>query len=291
EVEHHFLEEYSHSSAPDVFLAAASQRTKRIRLGHGIFLTAPLYNHPARVAETVATLDHVSEGRVEWGTGESATLMEMEGFGVPPEEKGAMWREGAEQAANMMVMDPYPGYQGKYFTMPTRNVIPKPAQKPHPPMWLACSRRESILRAAQNGMGALVFGFVTPEQASTWIKEYYDIIRSDRCVPLGHTVNANIAAVCAMSVHPDEEEAKRRGFEGFKFFGYSIGHHAVYGVHRPSVTNIWEQFEEVRDTLPYNPGEGGIGTPKQVSGYLKRYADIGMDHMILMGQRGRNRRS
>jgi len=92
EVEHHFLEEYSHSGAPEVFLAAASQRTKNIRLGHGITLTAPLYNHPARVAERIATLDLVSRGRVEWGTGESATLIEMEGFHVDKEQKTAMWR-------------------------------------------------------------------------------------------------------------------------------------------------------------------------------------------------------
>src|SRR6202171_6493798 len=93
EVEHHFLEEYSHSSAPEVFLAACSQRTRRIRLGHGITLMPPRYNHPARVAERIAMLDLVSNGRVDWGTGESATALEMEGFGLPMEEKSAMWRE------------------------------------------------------------------------------------------------------------------------------------------------------------------------------------------------------
>src|SRR6187397_3521627 len=98
EVEHHFLEEYSHSSAPEIFLAACSQRTKRIRLGHGITLMLPKYNHPARVAERIATLDLVSNGRAEWGTGESATALEMEGFNIPAEEKSAMWREAAEQA-------------------------------------------------------------------------------------------------------------------------------------------------------------------------------------------------
>src|SRR5207249_8433369 len=85
EVEHHFLEEYSHSSAPEVFLAAASQRSKQIRLGHGIVLCPPGYNHPARVAERIATLDLVSKGRVEFGTGESASRAELEGFGITPE--------------------------------------------------------------------------------------------------------------------------------------------------------------------------------------------------------------
>src|SRR5213595_1645239 len=118
EVEHHFLEEYSHSSAPEVFLAAASQRTTRIRLGHGIVLMPPGYNHPARVAERIAMLDLVSRGRVEFGTGESASRMELEGFGIPPTEKRAMWREAVAQVALMLSQTPYPGYDGKYFKMP-----------------------------------------------------------------------------------------------------------------------------------------------------------------------------
>src|SRR5438128_9355089 len=94
EVEHHFLEEYSHSSAPEVFLAACSQRTKNIRLGHGIIQTAPQYNHPARIAERLATLDLVSNGRVEFGSGESSSPAELRGFRVEPEKKREAWREG-----------------------------------------------------------------------------------------------------------------------------------------------------------------------------------------------------
>ncbi len=117
----------------------------------------PRFNHPARVAERIATLDLISGGRVEWGTGESGSAMELGGFGVNRDEKGAMWREATEQAINMTVMSPYPGFAGKYFEMPCRNVVPKPVQKPHPPLWMACSRRESIHKAARNGVGALAF--------------------------------------------------------------------------------------------------------------------------------------
>jgi hypothetical protein len=199
EVEHHFLEEYSHSSAPEVFLAACSQRTRRIRLGHGITLMPPNYNHPARVAERIATLDLVSNGRVEWGTGESATAVEMGGFGVDPQEKEAMWQEATEQAANMLAMRPYPGFAGRWFDMPCRNLVPKPVQKPHPPMWVACSRRETIHRAARAGLGALAFAFLEPEQAAKWVEEYYGIIKSPECVPIGHSVNPNLAIVTGMS--------------------------------------------------------------------------------------------
>src|SRR5439155_973798 len=154
EVEQLFLGEDAHSSAPEVFLATCSQRTKRIRLGHGIVLMPPPYNHPARVAERIATLDLVSSGRGEWGTGESASLAELGGFGISVQDKQPMWQEATREAANMMVMDPYPGYQGKYFSMPCRNVVPKPVQKPHPPIWVAASRRETIHEAARDGICA-----------------------------------------------------------------------------------------------------------------------------------------
>jgi alkanesulfonate monooxygenase SsuD/methylene tetrahydromethanopterin reductase-like flavin-dependent oxidoreductase (luciferase family) len=284
EVEHHFLEEYSHSSAPEIFLAACSQRTQRIRLGHGIVLMPPKYNHPARVAERIATLDLVSNGRADWGTGESATALEMEGFDIPPDEKSAMWREATEQAANMLAMRPYPGFRGRYFDMPCRNLVPKSVQKPHPPMWVACSKRETIHRAARAGLGALTFAFLEPALAAKWVQEYYDIIRSSECVPIGHSVNPNVALVTGMSCHNDEQEAIRRGLDGFRFFGYSLGYVGIFGDHRPGVTNMWERFLEVKDKLPDNAGRGGIGTPDQVRAHLKGYEDAGVDQVIFVQQ-------
>src|ERR1700730_11824890 len=124
EVEHHFLEEYSHSSAPEVFLAAASQRTQRIRLGHGIIQLPPAVNHPARVAERVATLDLVSGGRVDFGTGGSASAAELGGFLVARERKREMWQEALDAITRMFVEDPFAGYQGEFLRMPPRNVIP-----------------------------------------------------------------------------------------------------------------------------------------------------------------------
>ena len=240
EVEHHFLEEYAHSSAPEVFLGACAALTENIRLGHGVVLMPPTYNHPARVAERIATLDLVSRGRVDWGTGESAARTELEGFGIDPEEKKAMWAEGTEQAANMMTMAPSPGYEGRYFSMPCRNVVPKPVQKPHPPLWVACSKRETIHAAARAGIGALTFAFIDAADAAKWAGEYYDIIKSEACVPIGHAVNANIAMVTGFSCHEDADEAIKRGADGFKFFAYSLGHFYVYGHHTPGRTDIWE---------------------------------------------------
>src|SRR3954467_15778943 len=195
EVEHHFLEEYSHSSAPEVFLAAASQGTSRIRLGHGIVQLPLNFNHTARVAERVATLDLVSDGRVEFGTGEASSETEPGGFLIDRDTKRAQWDEALDAVTRMFVEEPFAGVEGRFVSMPQRNVIPKPLQKPHPPLWVACSRRETIRLAAEKAMGALSFSFVEPEEAAEWVAEYRAIIASDRCVPAGFAINPRVAVV------------------------------------------------------------------------------------------------
>jgi alkanesulfonate monooxygenase SsuD/methylene tetrahydromethanopterin reductase-like flavin-dependent oxidoreductase (luciferase family) len=289
EVEHHFLEEYSHSSAPEVFLAACSQRTKQIRLGHGIVLMPPGYNHPARVAERIATLDLVSKGRVEWGTGESSAQLELGGYGVPVEEKREAWREATEQCANMMAMDPYPGFEGRYFSMPARNVVPKSVQKPHPPLWVACSNRETIKLAARLGIGALTFAFVDPAEARQWVDDYYRILKEE-CVPIGHAVNANIAMVSSFGLHHDREEARRRFQEGFRFFQFALGWHYGFGEQTPGRTDIWEKFQAALANMPpESAAEGGIATPQGLREHLRKFEECGVDQVCFIQQAGRNR--
>jgi alkanesulfonate monooxygenase SsuD/methylene tetrahydromethanopterin reductase-like flavin-dependent oxidoreductase (luciferase family) len=310
EVEHHFLEEYSHSSAPEVFLAACSQRTNRIRLGHGIVQIPFNFNHPARVVERVNTLDLVSDGRVEFGTGESSSAAELEGFLVPREEKREQWTEALDAIGRMFVEEPFAGYKGKYFEMPVRNVIPKPMQKPHPPMWVACSRRETIHLAAQNGIGALSFSFIEPEEAKSWVDDYYATIQSDECVAGGFAVNPNLACVMPMMCHPDEEEAIERGLDGGHFFGYSLLHHYAFGQHQPGITNIWEEFQEKRSLFGFDRNigaqtgnslaaqmvqqgtgslRGAVGTPDQIRDLMRRYEAAGVDQIIFVLQAGPNK--
>src|SRR6266513_1170414 len=185
EVEHHFLEEYSHSSAPEVFLAAAAARTKRIRLGHGIVQIPPAVNHPARVAERAATLDLISDGRLDFGTGESSSAAEIGGFLFDRRRKRAMWEDAMAAICRMFVEEPFAGWESDYLQMPPRNVVPKPLQKPHPPLWVACSRRETIHLAATKGIGALSFSFIEPSEAKVWVTEYYRLLDSAECVPAG----------------------------------------------------------------------------------------------------------
>ena len=297
EVEHHFLDEYSHASSPEIFLSFAAARTKNIRVGHGIRQVIPNYNHPARTAEGIASLDLLSNGRLDFGIGEGATRLELGGFNIPAKEKRAMALEAAEQVANMLVLEPYPGFEGKYFSMPCRNVVPKPFQKPHPPMWMACTNRDTIKVAARNGLGALSFSFLDPEEAKTWSDIYYGIIKSEECVPLGHFVNPNIAIVSNFSLHKDRSEAIRRGHEGFEFFSYAmnalVAHDTI-----PGRTNLWGEYlkqrgdrteQIIRESKQQGYRKSGIGTPDDMKVHLRSFQETGIDQVIFMQQAGRNK--
>ncbi len=296
EVEHHFLEEYSHSSAPEVFLAACAALTKTIRVGHGIRQVIPNYNHPARTAEGLGTLDIISRGRLDFGIGEGATRLELGGFGIPAREKRALALEAAEQIANMMVMDPYPGFEGKGFSFPCRNIVPKPVQSPHPPMWMACTNRDTIKVAAANGLGALAFSFVDPQEARDWAEIYYGIIRSDQCVPIGHAVNANLAMVSNFSVHADRAEAIRRGQEGFEFFSYAVNALVAHDA-LPGRSTLFEDFQKSRArsddeiiaaTKAVARNASGIGTPADIRDHIAAFQAAGVDQVIFLQQAGRN---
>jgi alkanesulfonate monooxygenase SsuD/methylene tetrahydromethanopterin reductase-like flavin-dependent oxidoreductase (luciferase family) len=309
EVEHHFLEEYSHSSAPEVFLGAVSQRTKRIRLGHGIVQLPKGFNHSARVAERVATLDLVSDGRVEFGTGESSSTAELEGFNVERVTKREQWADALDAVTRMMVETPFAGWQSEYLSMPPRNVVPKPLQKPHPPLWVACSRRETIHLAATKGIGALSFSFIEPGEARAWVDDYYATVASDECVPGGFAVNPQVACVVPFMCHENEETAIERGLDGGHFFGYSLAHYYVFGQHTPGVTSVWDEFGRNRSQWGFDRQvaaqtgqplgaqllEGGlgalrgaIGTPSQIRELCRSYAEAGIDQLILVSQAGRN---
>ena len=310
EVEHHFMEEYSHSSAPEVFLAAAAARTSRIRLGHGIVQIPPRVNHPARVAERVATLDLISDGRVDFGTGEASSGAELGGFLVDRMQKRAMWEDAMAAITRMFVEEPFAGWSSEFWQMPPRNVLPKPLQKPHPPLWVACSRRETIQFAARNGIGALSFSFVEPEDAAPWAEEYYSLIASEECVPVGFDVNPHVAVVLPMMLHDDEATAIERGIDGAHFFGYSLAHYYGMGQHRPARTSVWEEFLQNRDergfarsivtpdaaplavkVMQHGLGSlrGAIGTPEQVLDLCRRYEAAGVDQVIFVLQAGPNK--
>jgi alkanesulfonate monooxygenase SsuD/methylene tetrahydromethanopterin reductase-like flavin-dependent oxidoreductase (luciferase family) len=318
QVEHHFLEEYSHSSAPELMLAALSQRTKNIRLGHGIVLTPPAYNHPARVAERISSLDILSNGRVEFGSGESASAQELGGFGVERGLKKAMWEESLREITRMMTDEPYGGFEGEFFSMPERNVIPKPVQKPHPPLWVAASRRETTMVAARLGMGSLGFGFETPEELGSRTEEYYRLVREE-CMPIGQAINPALAVLNTFMVADTDEEAIRRSAGGPGFFSYSLGYYyspLTGNRHEPGRKNLYRDYvdaspeakaaaamrkgflseEEMRAEEPedevqralYRAARSGnaIGTIERLRKTLRRYEEQHLDTMIFVAQAG-----
>src|SRR3954466_10484569 len=223
QVEHHFLEEYSHSPVPESFLAAASQRTRQIRLGHGIMQLTT--NHPARVAEKIATLDLLSNGRCEFGMGESASITELEPFGVEMDNKREIFEE-AVRAIMPMFKDGPSEHQGKYFKMPLRQVVPKPLQKPHPPLWVACSQLETLAKCGEWGMGALGFQFVSADAAHAWVHAYYNAFVKRQKKLADYRTNPNLALVSFFMCAPTDEEARERA-DGDTFFQFALRFYAA----------------------------------------------------------------
>ena len=216
-VEHHFLEEYSHCSAPEIFLTACAMKTKNIRVGHGIAVCVPEINNPIRLAERAATLDLVSDGRLEFGTGRSATWTEIGGFGGNPDTTKATWDEFVRAIPKMWTEERY-AHDGVYFSMPERCVLPKPLQQPHPPMWVAVTSPGTELDAGERGVGALGLTFGDLAEQERKAKAYRARIRN--CDPVGSFVTDQIASVNFLYCHEDDEKGVETGQRLQKTFRY-----------------------------------------------------------------------
>jgi luciferase family oxidoreductase group 1 len=284
-VEHHFLEEYSHCSAPEVFLGAATQRTQRIRLGHGI-IQLPT-NHPLRVAERVATLDLLSGGRVELGLGEGQGPVELHPFGARVREKREVWEEAVQALVPAFTQSSWQ-WQGQYFKFPARNVLPKPLQKPHPPLWVACSNITTIASAGRWGMGALGFQFVSPDAARAWVNRYYLELTKHPARLADYPANPNIAMVSGFMCAPTDAEALDKA-SGWTFFVFCLSHYGRHGIPNPGEGNMWEAYEEWRhtDKAQETLRSGLIGSPETIRRRLREFEATGVDQVILLAQAGR----
>jgi alkanesulfonate monooxygenase SsuD/methylene tetrahydromethanopterin reductase-like flavin-dependent oxidoreductase (luciferase family) len=269
-----------------VFLGAASQRTKNIRLGHGIIQLTT--NHPARVAERVATLDLVSRGRVEFGMGESATTTELHPFDVRFRDKRAVWEDAVRATLPMFWNDAWE-YHGEHFDFPRRNVIPKPRQKPHPPLWVACSQLETIRMAGSRGMGALGFQFVSAEAAKAWVHAYYNAFTKDQELLCDYVPNPNIAVVSQFMCAPTDEEAQARA-EGSSFFQFALGFYATHAPGNPGEIQLWEEYLAFRETDKGKAQRVGglIGSPETIRQRLRHFEESNVDQVILLNQAGKN---
>jgi alkanesulfonate monooxygenase SsuD/methylene tetrahydromethanopterin reductase-like flavin-dependent oxidoreductase (luciferase family) len=290
-VEHHFLEEYSHSSAPQVFLGAASQRTRNIRLGHGIVQLTT--SHPAKVAARISALDLLSNGRVEFGTGESASITELDPFGIDFEDKRARWEDGLRCVIPMFA-DGGTEYHGTHYDFPLRNVLPKPRQKPHPPLWMACSQLETIAYAGRRGLGALGFQFVSADAAHAWVHAYYNGF-TKRFDPLaGYVTNPNIALVSMFMCADTDEEARAKA-DGATFFQFCLRYYAASRERQrpaPGEVNMWELYmawkRDNAEAAERALTGGLIGSPETIRRKLRKFEESHIDQVILLNQAGRN---
>ena len=243
-VEHHFLTTFSMSPCPEIILSALAGQTKRIRLGFGVVILP--YHHPVRVAERIAMLDHISHGRVEFGTGRSAPY-EQTGMGVDPRLTREMWEESLTMIPKVWASDTFE-WEGRFWNVPPRQVLPKPYQKPHPPIWVAALQPATYELAARKGIGAMALGVNAPSVLEPHIKAYRETIKS--ALPVGDAVNNKWLSSCFGFCGEDNRRARELCARSLKTF---------FGPGRPYVqdqkdvySRLLEQWGGVPDHLAHN---------------------------------------
>lgn len=292
EVEHHFLEEYSHSSAPEVFYGAVTQRTKNIRIAHGVRLLPFNFNNPIKVAEQAAVLDIMSNGRMDLGTGRSTTSQELDGFSVDYDRT----RQEVREALDVIIKawtEELLEYNGKLIKIPPRRVLPKPIQKPHPPLWMACVAPDSYQMAGDRGMGVLSFS-LNWEQVQKAMEAYHKSF-ANRTDQVGKVPNEQFGGlvICNVAENKEEEEI---GLEGARWFMHNVGKlfqplmakNKLYSYEY--LRNLMAMDVDPKDTpdaqLKQHPMVV-VGNPDEVNRKLERLQGDGLDQVICLKQAGR----
>ena len=311
-VEHHSLVEYSHMSAPEIFLSAVAARTSRIRVGHAAVCMPFGYNHPARVAERAAMLDIVSDGRLNLGAARGGTVQEMSLCGVDPEETvpqveealrfiGHCWRgDSIEWDSELLKIHPPPN-------RPAHTVVPRPVQMPHPPLFLACTNPETVRRAARYGVGPMVLGFGGPESIGA-MRAMFDEERETRdpdAVVSPGQINDEFVALCPTFLMDDREEAFVVGARALRFFAEAISHWAApNGVAPTRGTDQIDNVAYMKElhaaateavargeapptaaSLMYNL-DHALGDAGTAIAYVDRLIDAGVDNVMCLIQMG-----
>ncbi|MEU1117035.1 MULTISPECIES: LLM class flavin-dependent oxidoreductase [unclassified Streptomyces] len=305
-VEHHSLKWYAHMSAPEIFLTWVAARTSTIRIGHGVVCMPFNFNHPVRVAERAAMLDLLSGGRLDLGAGRGGTEQETSLCGVDRDRTtqeveealriiGKAWeKEELEHHGALLDIGPHP-------------ILPRPAQTPHPPLFLACSRTETLRQAAELGVGALVMGFAGPDAIAD-MRRAYDTALAARTGArfVSSAVNDHFSVLCPTIVLDDREAARRVGIRGQRFFAQSIGHwYGGAGIPDEAVVEGSDEAAEMRRAaeqvvarlhehdIPVRPtstatfnADHAYGTADDAIAYVERLRDAGADEIMCLVQMG-----
>ena len=287
-VEHHFLEEYSHSSAPELLLTAIAAQTERIRVGHGAVVCVPEINHPIRVAERAAVLDILSNGRLEFGTARSSTWTEVGGFGVDPDTTKKTWDEYVRVLPKMWTEE-YLAWDGVCFSMPERSILPKPVQKPHPPLWVTVTSPGTELDAAERGIGCLGVASAGYAEQERRTREYHRRIQN--CNPVSSVVNDNVSTLNFLYCHRDSKLAEKRGLQMQGRFGVENSNllftrEAFPSSAYQSLGNLApkpaKQEAGSAADAPKVPEGTCIGNPEHIIDAVKHWESIGIDGINFM---------
>jgi alkanesulfonate monooxygenase SsuD/methylene tetrahydromethanopterin reductase-like flavin-dependent oxidoreductase (luciferase family) len=313
-VEHHALKRYAHMSAPEIFLTAVAARTSRIRIGHGVVCMPFNYNYPTRVAERAAMLDIISNGRLDLGAGRGGTLQEMSLCNVNPDRAYAEVEEALKIIGHAWLGDTFE-WHGDLLTIkapegnPAHSIVPGPVQRPHPPLYLACTRPDTVVRAAEYGIGALVFGYGGIESVRAQRKLYdATLAKSDHSKHVATMVNHHFSALCPTIVLENRDEARRIGVRGQRFFAESISQWGRPGSpppndHTENLDNIShmqrmkakfleeaERSPELKAQLSVASAtfniDHGYGNPADAIDYVERLVDVGSDEIMCLIQMG-----
>jgi alkanesulfonate monooxygenase SsuD/methylene tetrahydromethanopterin reductase-like flavin-dependent oxidoreductase (luciferase family) len=296
-VEHHFLSEFSHCSNPEVLYGAIAALTERIRIGYGVRLMPKPYNHPVRTAESAAVLDLISNGRVDFGTGRSSTRAELEGFGVDPHETRAMWAEAIEHVVGCWTNDEYE-FHGKFWELPRRRVLPKPLQKPHPPLWGATSSDDGHRQVGSLGLGLCSFAVgISPEEVKRRIDIYREAV-AGCTAPVGAYVHDEAATFTMTLCATDRDEAKAVAAESFEWYpktgARQIATVAEWMAERQQELGNYDYAADMKKTddegmldllsIDYliDAGACVLGTPADCIEACRRYEEAGVDLLLCL---------
>jgi len=285
--EQHFFLEIGHSPCPDMLLAAISQRTERIRLGFAVVLMT--MHNPFSIAERVATLDLISNGRAEFGMGRGSTPYMTEAVGVDPALSRDIAREATEAVLSMFAHERFPGYRGKHFDLPARDVLPRPLQRPHPPLWIAASNFETYENAGRLGVGVIGVTRNSVAETREAIAAYRAAIRGDRSSFLATRPNEHVGAFALAAV--DEDDRIGRDIACAAARWYNGDNQALLNPVRfataGGLEKVLAKFRSRTNDQLIEDGMAIGGNPDTVSRAVERWEEAGLDQMIFVLQAGR----
>ena len=283
--EHHALTEYSHLSAPEVVMGYLAAKTERIHLSSGIVSFPTVKEHPVRYAERAAMLDHITEGRYEFGTGRGAGSHEVASFnGLQTSETKSMWNEVIHEIPRMWDQRDYT-FEGEHFSVPTpHNILPKPWGVGHPPLWVACGNPETFAKAGSMGIGAIAFNFEPAPALKGRIDAYKEAAENPTEV-VGQFQNNNVMMTNAVICLNDRDRAREVALTDGR--GYLVSMVQLYHDTMPYFPHLpkWPERphpipdEEMLDFL-INEGLMMCGNPEEVAEQITKYVDVGCDQLV-----------